>query len=130
MGELDIREKFYQDLISSIEKREITGPILKIASPDNGKTIKINGIVLFKIIRCHNKWKEKGIVIYKHLTDSALREVNAERSNDKKKWVGCSLNKENYDKLMKILLSIIDKIKVTKPKTRIKKENKKWEKKQ
>lgn len=130
MGKLDIREKFYQDLISSIEKREITGPILKIASPDNGKTIKINGIVLFKIIRCHNKWKEKGIAIYKHLTDSALKEINAERSKDKKKWVGCSLTEDNYNKLMKILLSIVDKIKATKPKTRIKKGEKEWKKKQ
>jgi hypothetical protein len=121
----DLRINFFNQLLEEIEKRKIDGPILNIGYPNNGETIKLNGIVLFKILRLTSKWNTKGIAIYKNITDSAIKKLNAERSNDKKRWVGCYLAEENYDTIMRILLSVVDKIEMISPKTRIRKENQK-----
>ncbi len=105
----DIRETFYSELKEKITNEKIQ--IVKFSEPSNGKTIKINGIVLYKISQS-NPYKKKGVVIWKHITDSALSRLNGMRSQDKKNWVACPLTSGNYDLLMEILFDICCKINI------------------
>ena len=104
----DLRLDFYNELKEKLEKGG-KNTLIKFVSPINGETIKLNGVVLYKIVKVSNPWGNRGVVIYKRLTDSALEILGAKRSNDKKKWVGCALTKENYKTLMTVLLEICSK---------------------
>ena len=105
----DLRVTFYNELKEKIEKGGKKA-LLRFSSPLNGETIKLNGIVLYKILRISNPWGSKGIAIYKRLTDTALELIGrCKRSNDKKKWVGCPLTETNYKDLMIILLETCNK---------------------
>jgi len=112
----DLRVKFYTELKEKLEKSG-SKAILKYSSPTNGETIKLNGIVLYKVTRSSNPWGYRGIVIYKRLTDSALKLVGGVRSKDKKRWVGCALTEINYSALMEMLLETAVKAKIVRTKS-------------
>lgn len=105
---MDLRLKFYNELKEKLEK-DGKRVLIKFSSPLNGETVKLNGIVLYKIIKTFNPWGDSGIAIYKRLTDTALIVVEGKRSKDKKKWVGCSLTDRNYKALMTILVETCNK---------------------
>ena len=104
----NLRLTFYNELKEKLEKGGKKA-LIKFSAPLNGETVKLNGIVLYKIIKIPNPWGNRGIAIYKRLTDTALEEVGGKRSNDKKKWVGCALTKKNYAPLMEILIDTCNK---------------------
>ena len=104
---LDIRLNFYNELKEKLEKGG-KSVLIKFSYPTNGETIKLNGIVLYKIIKTSNPWGSQGVVIYKRLTDTALKAVEGKRSKNKG-WVGCPLTDRNYTALMDILSNACEK---------------------
>lgn len=104
-----LREKFYNELKSKLQKGDERG-LITYAKPSNGETIKINGIVLYKILRIPNHWGKNGIAVHKKLTDIAIKAIEGKRSKDKKSWIGCALTEENYNRLMFILSDLGRKI--------------------
>ena len=120
----DLRLTFFNELKEKISKGG-GNVLIKFSYPSNGETIKLNGIVLYKIIKTSNPWGDKGIAIYKRLTDTALAAVEGKRSKDKKKWVGCPLTDRNYKSLMEILLDTAKKATIVRGKQMGIKQNKK-----
>lgn len=122
---MSLRERLYEELKEEIMKRGYKKDLIKFSEPQNGETIKLKGLVLYKIIRSSNPWGIDGIVIYKRITDSALKAIKAVRANEKKKWVGCALFEENYKLIKSLLLQICEKASSTnKSATVMKFENK------
>jgi len=105
----DLRERFYDELKYNLKKGGEKG-IITYGVPKNGETIKINGVVLYKILRISNSWGKRGIAVHKKLTDTAIKAIEGKRSEDKKGWIGCALTDENYGKLMFILSDLAAKI--------------------
>jgi len=105
---LDLRLQFYNELKEKLEKGG-SKALIKFSYPLNGETIKLNGIVLYKIVKTSNPWGNKGVVVYKRLTETALKAIEGKRSGDKKGWVGCPLTARNYKALMRILLEVCSK---------------------
>jgi hypothetical protein len=122
LDKIDLRKSLLKELSFYIKNKKIHEKAIRIGRPDNGETIKLNGLVLYKILRTPNPWRKRGIVVYKKITDSAIERIGGKRSNDKKEWVGCALTEENYEIILRILKSIIDKMEIIKP---IKKEKEK-----
>jgi len=104
----ELRLRFFEELKSKIERR-IKSPIILFSRPKNGETIKLNGVVLYKILRVPNPWKKRGVAVYKRLTDSALDVIGGRRSKGRNKWIGCALTEANYSILMEILLETCEK---------------------
>jgi len=104
----DLREKFYYELKEKLEKANIKA-IIKISNPSNGFTIKLNGIALFKAIVGSNSFKERGVAVYRNLTDAAIALIGGKRSKGKNKWIVAPLTPENYLRMMEILFVVAQK---------------------
>jgi hypothetical protein len=104
----DLREKFFDELMDKLNRERVKR--LKLSTPTNGRTIKLNGIVLCKISK-NSPYKEKGLVIWKHLTQEALNLVGGMRAKGKKDWAAAPLTSENYSELMKLLMDVAIKSK-------------------
>ena len=123
----DLREELFKSLAEEVTKISTENPkvskLFKISQPKNGPTIKLNGIVLFKVLKISNPWSYRGVAIHKHILPHALEKINGKLMKDGK-WAGCALTTHNYDDLKKILLEIIrksvfSKIKLKTAKTRV-----------
>jgi len=119
-----IREKFFKELLKNIRKAGMKEEFIKEGYPKNGETLKIKGKVLYKIIRLPNPFGSQGIVVHKDITQQAIDEINGSRSKNSKDWVGCRLTEKNYETVMKMLLSIVEKINLL---NKIKEGKNKWE---
>jgi len=110
--EIGIRERMLKELLEKIDiivtSNPETAKIFKTTYPKNGPAIKLNGIVLYKILRISNPWNKKGIAIHKRILPHVLERING-RLEKNRKWAGCPLEKENYDDIKNILLDLIKK---------------------
>ena len=124
---MDLREQFFNELVDKLNKEEVKR--LKISNPANGKTLKLNGIVLCKISK-NNPYKDAGLVIWKHLTQAALDLVGGMRAKGKKDWAAAPLTIENYSNLNKLLVDVAIKSKSFKTTMRPKRTRKRTPKQQ
>jgi len=126
----DLRAKFFDELLHNLRTAGIKA-IIKVVNPANGPTIKLNGICLYKSLQITNPFKDRGVAIYRNITDDAIKAIGGKRSRGKNDWVGAPLTKENYAKLMEILMKVAGRknmvrdTKMKKADVRIKKEEKK-----
>jgi hypothetical protein len=98
----DLRKKLFDELCSFLEKNKIRA-IAKIHHPENGETIKIKGIVLFKVLRTENPFGEEGIVVHRKMKDKVLSTINGKRAAGKNAWTCAKLTKKSYDLTFKVL---------------------------
>jgi hypothetical protein len=105
MAKDDLREKFFEELLSSLNKAGIKA-IIKISTPTNGRTIKLNGVALYKVLNVPNPFKNRGVAIYRKLTDKAIAQLGGKRVNGKNDWVGAPLTELNYKDMKDILFSV------------------------
>ncbi len=104
----DIRSKFFTELQKKVEEGNYKATV-SFSFPSNGETIKLSGVVLYKIIRISNRWGGGGVVIHKAITENGLKAVAGGKATGKNQWAGCKLTETNYKVLMEILLDIISK---------------------
>jgi len=104
-----LRKSLFDDIYSKFTLEENKN-LLSAVFPDNGETIKVNGIVLYKILRISNPWGKNGIAVHKKLTDTAIMAIGGKRSQDKKGWIGCALTNANYNLILDILVDVAKKI--------------------
>lgn len=102
--EEEIRLRLYKELKEELERKYRA--ITKVVEPKNGETIKLQGKVLYKIIRLPNKWGNRGVVVHNFFDDSLLASLGGERAKGKKNWAGLPLTNPNYDSVKKTLLDI------------------------
>lgn len=105
---IDLREKFFDELVNKLKVEGVQR--LKMSTPTNGRTLKLNGIVLCKISK-NSPYKNKGLVIWKHLTQDALDLVGGMRAKGKKDWAAAPLTDINYPTLMELLMDVAIKSK-------------------
>ena len=104
----DLREKFFDELLAKLSGAEIKA-IIKISTPLNGRAIKLNGVALYKILTVPNPFKDRGVAVYRKLTDKGIAILGGKRVAGKNDWVGAPLTSSNYDEMMEILFNIANR---------------------
>ena len=105
MLEEDLRETLFNELVTELKEKGIRA-IIRIGYPENGATIKLKGIVLYKILKVENPFKNKGIVVYRHMANSDLEKIKGRRASGKNNWTCAPLYPENYHAIKNILVKI------------------------
>lgn len=105
---VDLRDSFYFELKQKLNDAGIKA-IIKFSEPAGGKSIKLNGIALFKVLKTPNPFKNLGVAIYRRLTDSAIEKLGGERVKGKNDWVRAPLTDLNYKPMMNLLFSCAER---------------------
>ena len=104
----DIRIEFFEEFKKKMDKEGYKATV-SFSQPTNGETIKLNGVVLYKVIRISNRWGKKGVVVHKNLTETGIKAIGGARATGKNQWVGCPLTDMNYKILMEVLVDVVRK---------------------
>ena len=105
MSDVDLREQFFDELLEKIYSSGIKA-IIKISTPLNGRTIKLNGVALYKVLNVPNPFKNIGVAVHRRLSDKSIAILGGKRVNGKNDWVGAPLTETNYDTMMEMLYVI------------------------
>ena len=100
-----LRRKMFLDLRMALDGN----PLVKFSEPKSGETVKFKGVVLFKAFKISNPWNNRGVVVYRGLTESGLKAIEGRLSKGKKKWTGAPLTDRNYNAMLKILTDVVTK---------------------
>lgn len=105
----DLRDQFFEELSEKLNNAGIKA-IIKKCDPINGRTIKLKGTALFKVLRVPNPFRRRGVAIYRKLSEDIIERLGGKRMRGNNPWVAAPLTDTNYIQMMEVLFGVAKRV--------------------